>query len=132
MPEKVRLPELRPIAYDSKKYHYHLRDSAKERRLAIREGVEQERKQKSKRRSKREAAISKKSRFNVLRIYRKNRKPEECRKITSDMRYMDKIYGLGNTRDICAKSRKRIKQTKQTKKRAKQSKQRKRKRNVNR
>lgn len=115
MPEKVRLPELRPIAYDSKKYHYHLKDSAKKRRLAIREGVEQESKKKSKskkksrRRSKREAAISKKSRFNVLRIYRKNRKPEECRKITSDMRYMDKVYGLGNTRDICAKRSRRTK-----------------------
>ena len=53
MPEKVRLPELRPIAYDSKKYHYHLKDSAKKRRLAIREGVEQESKKKSKSKKKR-------------------------------------------------------------------------------
>ena len=49
--------------------------------------------------SRREAAVAK-ARFNVLRIYRKNKKPDECRKLTKDMRYIDKKYGLGETKDI--------------------------------
>ena len=52
--------------------------------------------------TKRDAAIAKKGRFNILRIYRKNFKSDECRKITEDMKYMDKKYGLGTTNDICA------------------------------
>ena len=43
------------------------------------------------------AAIAKKARFNVLRIYRKNRKLGECNKLTRDMRYIDKKYKLGKT-----------------------------------
>ena len=52
-------------------------------------------------RTMKKAAIAKKGRFNVLRIYRKNKKVKECNIITHDMRYMDKKYGLGKTRNIC-------------------------------
>lgn len=103
MPLVNALPKLRPIK-GPKKYHYRLKDSASKRRRAIREGVKHE--MRTKKRSAKEAAIAKKGRFNILRIYRKNQKPGECRKITSDMRYMDRLYGLGNTSQICVKSTK--------------------------
>lgn len=100
MPQVNVLPRLRPIK-GPKKYHYRLKDSASNRRRAIREGVKHE--MRTKKRSAKEAAIAKKGRFNILRIYRKNKKPDECRKITSDMRYMDRVYGLGETTQICMK-----------------------------
>ena len=103
MPLVNILPKLRPIK-GPKKYHYRLKDSASKRRRAIREGVKHE--MRTKKRSAKEAAIAKKGRFNILRIYRKNQKPGECRKITSDMRYMDRLYGLGDTSQICMKSNK--------------------------
>ena len=49
------------------------------------------------------AAIAKKGRFNILRIYRRNNKIKECKLITEDMRYMDEKYGLNKTEDICGK-----------------------------
>ena len=101
MPQVNVLPKLRPIK-GPKKYHYRLKDSSSKRRRAIREGVKHE--MRTKKRSAKEAAIAKKGRFNILRIYRKNRKPDECRKITSDMRYMDRLYGLGDTSQICVKT----------------------------
>lgn len=100
MPQVNVLPRLRPIK-GPKKYHYRLKDSASNRRRAIREGVKHE--MRTKKRSAKEAAIAKKGRFNILRIYRKNKEPGECRKITSDMRYMDRLYGLGETTQICMK-----------------------------
>lgn len=103
MPSVNILPKLRPIK-GPKKYHYRLKDSASKRRRAIREGVKHE--MRTKKRSAKEAAIAKKGRFNILRIYRKNKKPGECQKITSDMRYMDRLYGLGDTSQICVKSNK--------------------------
>ena len=45
--------------------------------------------------TKKKAAIAKKGRFNILRIYRKNKKVKECNIITHDMKYMDRKYGLG-------------------------------------
>jgi len=51
--------------------------------------------------TKKRAAVAKKGRFNILRIYRKNKKVRECEKITHDMRYMDRKYGLGKTKNIC-------------------------------
>ena len=96
---KNTLPKLRLITYKNKKHKYKLSDPQKKRILAIEEGINRE-KNKSKK-SRREAAVAKKARFNVLRIYRKNKKPEECRKLTKDMRYIDKKYGLGETKDIC-------------------------------
>ena len=92
------LPKLRPIK-GPKKSHYKLKDRASKRRKAIREGVKHE--MRTKKRTAKEAAIAKKGRFNILRIYRRNRNPSECRKITQDMRYMDRHYGLGKTSQIC-------------------------------
>ena len=95
----AKLPKLRLLTYKNKRHKYKLNDPQKKRILAIEEGINKE-KNKTKK-SKRQAAIAKKARFNVLRIYRKNRKPDECRKLTKDMRYIDKKYGLGETKDIC-------------------------------
>ena len=100
--KKIRkLPRLRKISYKNKKHHYKLKDPFKKRKLAIHEGVKMEAKKTGKTRKK--AAIAKKGRFNILRIYRKNKKVKECKTITSDMKYMDKKYGLGKTKDICGK-----------------------------
>ena len=95
------LPKLRKIDYTKKKHRYHIKDSFSKRKLAIHEGVNAEAKKTKK--NKKQAAIAKKGRFNILRIYRKNKKPKECRIITHDMRYMDKKYGLGKTKNICGK-----------------------------
>ena len=48
-----------------------------------------------------QAAVAKKGRFNILRIYRRNNNKEQCKLITKDMRYIDKKYGLNKTKDIC-------------------------------
>ena len=60
-------------------------------------------KTKNKNRTEKEAALSKKARFNLLRMYRKNKNPKECKILTEDMRYIDKKYNLGKTTDICNK-----------------------------
>ena len=93
------LPKLRKISYKNKKHHYKLKDPFSKRKLAIHEGVNREAKKTGK--SKKKAAIAKKGRFNILRIYRKNKKIKECNTITHDMRYMDRKYGLGKTKNIC-------------------------------
>ena len=93
------LPKLRKISYKNKKHHYRLKDPFRKRKLAIHEGVNREAKKTGKTRKK--AAIAKKGRFNILRIYRKNKKIKECSTITHDMRYMDRKYGLGKTKNIC-------------------------------
>ena len=80
---KNTLPKLRLLTYKNKKHKYKLSDPQKKRILAIEEGINRE-KNKTKK-SRREAAVAKKARFNVLRIYRKNKKPEECRKLTKDI-----------------------------------------------
>ena len=95
----IKLPKLRPISYASKKYHYKLSDPANKRRRAIREGIRYEVTQGK---SEKEAAIAKKSRFNILRIYRRNSFPDQCRLITEDMKYIDKKYKLNSTNDICS------------------------------
>lgn len=95
----AKLPRLRPIDTKNKRHKYKLKDSQHKRRLAIDEGIKSEKKKKGN--TLKKAAISKKARFNVLRIYRKNKNPKDCRKITSDMKYIDKKYGLGNTKNIC-------------------------------
>ena len=98
---KRKLPKLRKISYKNKKHHYKLKDPFKKRKLAIHEGVNAESKKTGK--TKKKAAIAKKGRFNILRIYRKKKKIKECNIITHDMRYMDKKYGLGKTKNICGK-----------------------------
>ena len=102
-----KLPKLRKISYKNKKHHYKLKDPFKKRKLAIHEGVNME--AKKTRKNKKQAEIAKKGRFNILRIYRKNKKVKECNIITHDMRYMDKKYGLGKTTNICGKTKKRQK-----------------------
>lgn len=99
--KKIRntLPKLRKIDYSRKRTHYKLNDTQKIRHKAIREGVEDERKYTGK--TRKQAAIAKKARFNVLRIYRRNNNKKQCKIITKDMKYMDKKYGLGKTTNIC-------------------------------
>ena len=95
------LPRLRKVSYKNKKHRYRLKDPFSKRKKAIHEGVKMEAEMKG--RSIKKAAIAKKGRFNVLRIYRRNKKIKECNTITHDMRYMDKKYGLGKTKNICGK-----------------------------
>lgn len=96
MKEKVKLPRLKPSRKTKKRYHYKLKSKTLNRRRAINEGIRSETK-----RNLRKSAIAKKGRLNILRIYRRKRKRSECRKITRDMKYIDKKYKLGKTRDIC-------------------------------
>lgn len=98
------LPKLRDISYKNKKHRYRLKDTKKKRRLAIDEGVRMENKKTKK--GKKYAAQKKKARFNILRIYRRYKKPKDCKKLTKDMQYMDKKYKLGTTIDICDKPKK--------------------------
>ena len=98
------LPQLRQITYKNKKHRYHIKDSAKSRRRAIREGVKSEKKKTKK--NMKAAAAAKKARFNILRIYRRYKNPKECEILTKDMKYMDKKYDLGTTKNICRKTKK--------------------------
>ena len=102
--KKVILPKLRPISYKNKKHKYKLKDKFSKRKKAIDEGVKMESKKTGY--TMKKAALAKKSRFNVLRIYRRYNKVKECNKITKDMRYMDKKYKLGKTKNICGKKKK--------------------------
>ena len=95
-----QLPQLRKLDKSNKTHIYKLNDPQKKRILAIDEGIRDEMR---KGKTKREAALSKKKRFNVLRLYRKNKDPDGCRKLTQDMKYMDKKYDTGKTNDICKK-----------------------------
>ena len=90
---------MRPINNKNVKHKYKLSDPQSKRILAIDEGIRDEAKKTGK--TIKKAAISKKGRFNILRIYRKNKRPQECKRITSDMKYIDKKYGLGKTTKIC-------------------------------
>ena len=95
-----QLPQLRKLDKSNKTHIYKLKDPQKKRILAINEGIRDEMR---KGKTKRDAALSKKKRFNVLRLYRKNKDPDGCRKLTQDMKYMDKKYDTGTTNDICKK-----------------------------
>ena len=97
--KRILLPKLKPINNKNVKHKYKLSDPQNKRILAINEGINMEAKKIGK--TIRKAAISKKGRFNILRIYRKNKRPQECKKITSDMKYIDKKYKLGDTKNIC-------------------------------
>lgn len=107
------LPKLKKVDSTGKKHKYRLKFTAKKRRLAINEGIMD----KSKKMTTRKAATAKKGRLNILRIYRRNKNLKDCNKITSDMRYIDKKYKLGKTKNICGqkggtKTRKRRKKQK--------------------
>ena len=96
---RVILPKLRKIDESNKKHKYKLNYSTLKRKMAINEGIRKEVSKKNK--TQRQAAIAKKGRFNILRIYRRNNNKEQCKLITKDMRYIDKKYGLNKTKDIC-------------------------------
>jgi hypothetical protein len=98
---KTILPRLRKVSSKNKKYHYKLKFSKKLRRKAINEGVLHEKRKT--RKNIKKAAVAKKGRLNILRIYRRYKNVKDCKKITSDMRYMDKKYKLGKTKNICGK-----------------------------
>jgi hypothetical protein len=70
---------------------YKLKNSTQKRRRAIDKGIRTYVK------NLHDAAISKKRRLNVLRIYHK----KYCPRITKDMKYIDKTYKLGKTNNIC-------------------------------
>lgn len=115
---RVLLPKLRKIDYKTRKHAYKLKSSTRKRHLAIDEGVKMEKKKTG--RTEKKAAVAKKARFNILRIYRKNKKPNECEILTKDMRYMDRKYKLGKTKNICGKTK--TKKRKTTTKKGKTSK----------
>ena len=94
------LPRLRPLSNINKKYKYRLKFPQTRRILAINEGIKTESKMGK---TKRKAATAKKGRLNILRIYRRNKNVKDCNKITRDMRYIDKKYKLGKTKNICGK-----------------------------
>ena len=96
-----KLPKLRKIDFSEKKHRYKLHGTRKSRHLAIDSGIRRESKKTKK--TRREAAAAKKARFNVLRIYRRFKNIKDCERLTSDMRYMDKKYKLGTTKNICGK-----------------------------
>ena len=112
---RKKLPKLRKLSKKNVRHRYKLKSSTRKRRMALNEGVRAE--SKKRRTTLKKAAISKKGRFNLLRIYRRNKDPKGCRKITRDMRYLDKKYKLGKTKDICKKSVKKRKQKKRKTKR---------------
>jgi len=93
------LPKLKKSLNTKKRYYYKLKYPANTRRLAINEGINYENKKMNK--SLKKAATAKKGRLNILRIYRRYKKVGDCNKITSDMRYIDKKYKLGKTKNIC-------------------------------
>lgn len=106
---RVLLPKLRKIDYKTRKHAYKLKSSTRKRHLAIDEGVKMEKKKTG--RTEKKAAVAKKARFNILRIYRKNKKPKECEILTKDMRYMDRKYKLGKTKNICGKTKTKKRKT---------------------
>ena len=93
------LPKLRKLTKKNKKHIYRLKDPQYKRILAINEGINT--KQNNTFKKKKLAATRKKARFNILRLYRKNKDVKGCRRLTKDMRYMDKTYKLGKTNKIC-------------------------------
>lgn len=93
------LPKLRKIDYTHKKTHYKLKDPFSKRKKAILEGIRYEHKHNKK--TKKKAALAKKQRFNVLRIYRRNKSKKQCKTLTKDMKFISKTFKLGKTNNIC-------------------------------
>ena len=94
------LPKLRRLPKDFKPANpYRLSLPAGKRHAALDEVVNYKLKKGA---TKRDAAIQKKRRLGILRIYRRYKQPAECKKITRDMRYLDRKYiKNGTTNDIC-------------------------------
>lgn len=80
---------------------YRLDDPQERRRRAIDASIEAG---SARYGSTRDAALKKKARLNVLRIYRKESHCRHCRVLTQDMRYIDSKYlqpSRASTADIC-------------------------------
>ena len=95
----IKIPLKKEDKIGTKKFPYKLSDKANKRRNAIDYSIKLNAKNKNI--SIEKSAIAKKKRLNVLRIYRKNNYPIECRKITFDIKYIDRKYKLKNTTKIC-------------------------------
>ena len=54
-----------------------------------------------------------KKKIQYIENLQKKQKIKECKILTRDMRYMDKKYGLGSTKDICGKKTKKQKEVKE-------------------
>ena len=67
---------------------YKLSDGSRKRHQAIDKKIKHD----TKRMGSRKAALAKKRRLGVLRIYRKYKRPEECEILTKDMQYINKKY----------------------------------------
>ena len=106
---QVVLPRLKPSTKKKNKYSYKLNGTKRQRRKALNEGVVSEMKKRNI--TLKNAAIAKKGRLNMLRIYRRKSDVEACKTITDDMAYLDKKYKLGTTNAICGKSGKSGKKT---------------------
>lgn len=95
----MELPKLKSVDSSKKKLAYHLKDPASVREKALLAAVTAEAKRLKI--SKQAAALKKKGRLNILRIYRKNKHKSQCKVITRDMRFLDKKFNLGQTSSIC-------------------------------
>jgi hypothetical protein len=73
---RKKLPKLRKLSKKKVRHRYKLKSSTRKRRMALNEGVRAE--SKKRRTTLKKAAISKKGRFNLLRIYRRNKDPKGC------------------------------------------------------
>jgi len=86
--------------YQKPKYvNYILSEHHRKRRYALKIIIKYE--AYKKKISIRAAAVSKKRRLNVLRMYRRYNYKSQCMDITRDMRYLDREYDLGKTNNIC-------------------------------
>ena len=94
---KLNLPKLKKINLSKKKNKYKLHYNTYKRRKAINDGIKSE----SNKKNMKKAALSKKARFNILRIYRRFKNKKECNILTQDMKYIDKKYKIGKTKNIC-------------------------------
>ena len=99
----VLLPPLKKMTMKNKKYRYKLNDTNFKRRRSLNETIKYE--AKKTRKTIKQAAIAKKGRLNILRIYRRFKKIGHCNTLTKDMKYLDKKYGLGETKNICGKKK---------------------------
>ena len=81
---------------------YKLSDTDKIRRATLESKIRMDAKRRKI--TLRQAAVSKKSKLNILRIYRRYRNSEHCRIITSDMKWITKKFiKNGKTNQICSK-----------------------------
>ena len=94
---KLNLPKLKKVNLSKKKNKYKLHYNTYKRRKAINDGIKSE----SNKKNMKKAALSKKARFNILRIYRRFKNKKECNILTQDMKYIDKKYKIGKTKNIC-------------------------------